>query len=110
MNKELLKGTLNIILLLVLSKRTTYGYELASTIDKLSNSTITLKESSLYTALLRLEQQGYIKSSWSETLSYPRRKYYEITPLGSEYLTTNLSDYLNINSLINNLINLEEDQ
>lgn len=108
MNKELLKGTLNIIILLVISKKTTYGYELSSTIQKLSNNSIILKESSLYTALLRLEQQEYIKSSWSETTSYPRRKYYKITTTGSDYLQSNLSDYLNINSLINNLINMEE--
>ena len=104
MNKELLKGTLNIIILLVISKESTYGYEISKKIQLLSNNQIHIKDSSLYTVLLRLEQLKYISSNFEISERYPRRKYYEITTEGEKYLAENIKEYEIINSLIRSLI------
>lgn len=104
MNKELLKGTLNIIILLVISKETTYGYEISKTIQNLSNNQILIKDSSLYTILLRLEQLKYITSNFEVSEKHPRRKYYQITSEGKKYINENMKEYEIINSLLNSLV------
>lgn len=104
MNKELLKGTLNIIVLLIISKETTYGYEIAKKIQLFSDNQIIIKDSSLYTVLLRLEQLKYITSKFDILEKYPRRKYYHITVEGKKYLNENIKEYQIINSLVQSLI------
>lgn len=74
--------------------------DIKSSIYAQSNNEIKLNESSLYTVLIRLEKIGYIKSDWENTGSYPRRKYYNITKSGEDFLQDNLQDYFKINDLL----------
>ncbi|MCB5956085.1 PadR family transcriptional regulator [Enterococcus sp. CWB-B31] len=78
------RGTLELCILSLLSKRDYYGYEL---IEVLSNwSIIATNENTMYPLLRRLTKESYLESYWQENNDLPRRKYYRITDLGIRYL------------------------
>ncbi|MBL1229386.1 PadR family transcriptional regulator [Enterococcus sp. BWB1-3] len=78
------RGTLELCILSLLSKRDYYGYEL---IEVLSNwSIIATNENTMYPLLRRLTKESYLEGYWQENNDLPRRKYYRITDLGIRYL------------------------
>lgn len=81
-DKELLRGTLELMVLRLIGTGDTYGYALASRISELSEGRLDLKEGTLYPVLYRLENQGMIESSWSTPERGVPRKYYRITEKG----------------------------
>lgn len=96
MDKEILKGTLDIVLLLLLSTNPMYGYAIAKQIKKLANNSLEIGEGTLYPALKRLEEKKYLDSYWKEK----NRKYYRTTEKGK----IELKDKLDSWNIINNLI------
>lgn len=87
--RQLKKGVLDILLLGLLSQRKMYGYELMATLDRETDGFFATKEGTLYPVLYRLEDAGYIRSSWAQENTARRgvpRKYYEITDAGRAHL------------------------
>ena len=86
-DKEVLKGYIDTILISLLYSRPMYGYELAKEVREISNETFELKEGTLYLSLKRLEKNRYLQSYWDDGESGGgRRKYYKITNDGITYL------------------------
>lgn len=86
-NKEVLKGHIDTIILSLLQQRDMYGYELAKFVREKSNDQFELKEGTLYLSLKRLEKNQWIESYWGDDQGPGgRRKYYKITPLGRDYI------------------------
>lgn len=84
-NKEVLKGHIDTIILSLLINKEMYGYELAKLVRENSKEQFELKEGTLYLSLKRLEKNEWIYSYWGEEQGPGgRRKYYRITPLGEE--------------------------
>ncbi len=83
---DLVRGTLNTMLLEVISRRPMYGYEICKTVNARTDGYFNLREGSLYPALHKLEQEGLLKSFWEQTDRGRRRKYYEITDAGVKTL------------------------
>jgi PadR family transcriptional regulator, regulatory protein PadR len=84
-NKEVLKGHIDTIILSLLDTRDMYGYELAKLVREKSDEQFELKEGTLYLSLKRLEKNEWIESYWGDEQGPGgRRKYYKITPLGKE--------------------------
>ncbi|GGE57053.1 PadR family transcriptional regulator [Priestia taiwanensis] len=84
-NKEVLKGHIDTIILSLLEKRDMYGYELAKLVREKSDEQFELKEGTLYLSLKRLEKNEWIQSYWGDEQGPGgRRKYYKITPLGKD--------------------------
>lgn len=82
-DKEVLKGYIDTILLSLLREKAVYGYELARTALDRSGGTFELKEATLYLSLKRLEKNGMVTSFWSDSDSGGgRRKYYQLTEAG----------------------------
>ena len=84
--RELLKGSTETLILSLLSEESMYGYMLVKEIDRRSNGYFQRKEGTLYPALHRLERDGLVEGEWEEAKSRQSRRYYHITPLGSERL------------------------
>ena len=80
-NKELSKGSHELIILKLLSRQDMYGYQIIKELEIRSERVFTLKEGTLYPCLHRLEEQGLIESSWQLAGAKPR-KYYSITRKG----------------------------
>lgn len=84
-NKEVLKGHIDTLVLSLLNTNDMYGYELAKLVREKSNAQFTLKEGTLYLSLKRLEKNKWISSYWGDEQGPGgRRKYYKLTPLGEK--------------------------
>lgn len=100
MNKEILKGSIDILLLSLIAKGNTYGYEIAKNLKEKSNDLYSMSEGTLYPALKRLESKKLIRSYWGETSEGGRRKYYRITEDGKKELDKKLSEWNTVSNLI----------
>ncbi len=87
-NPSFLTGTLELIVLQLLQAEPTNGYDLTLRIQTISNDVLNINAGSLYPALHRLEQKGWIESSWGTSENNRRAKYYSLTPLGQKHLAS----------------------
>ena len=80
---ELLQGTLDLIVLRALNAMgPQHAYGLAARLEQVAESSLSLNQGTLYPALVRLEQKGWIKGAWQRTENNRDAKYYAITPAG----------------------------
>jgi transcriptional regulator len=93
---DLLQGTLDLLVLKVLSVGPNHGYGIAMRIHQLSEDALRVEEGSLYPALYRLEDQGLIDSAWRETESGRRAKYYRLTRKGHVAAEAELASWLRL--------------
>lgn len=100
MDRELLKGSIEILLLSLLAEQDCYGYEMTKKLRVLSEDTYHMNEGTLYPALKRLETKDCVVSYWQESLDGSRRKYYTITDTGRQVLADKLRNWKKINQLI----------
>jgi PadR family transcriptional regulator, regulatory protein PadR len=83
---ELLQGTLDLLILKVLTLQPMHGWAIAQRIRQLSNEILRVNQGALYPALHRLEHQAWIESSWGESENNRRAKYYSLTKAGRKRL------------------------
>ena len=86
MDSELLKGTLSLLMLALLSRKSMYGYEIAATVHRDTDGAFTWREGSLYPSLHKMEQGGLIVGAWEEKETGRKRRYYTITEQGQAAL------------------------
>ncbi len=84
--RDLLPGTLDMLILKTLSVSPMHGYGIAQHIKRLSRDVLQVEEGSLYPALQRLRQRGWLKAEWRQTPKNQRARYYTITAKGREQL------------------------
>lgn len=100
MDRELLKGSIEILLLSLLAEQDCYGYEMTKKLRVLSEDAYHMNEGTLYPALKRLETKDCVVSYWQDSFDGGRRKYYTITDTGRKVLTDKLRSWKQINQLI----------
>ena len=83
---DLLQGTLDLIVLRVLALGPMHGYGIALRIQQISEEVLNVNQGSLYPALLRLEQQGWIRGEWGASEHNRRAKFYSLTAGGRRQL------------------------
>ena len=83
---EVLRGTLDLLILKAVSWGPTHGYAVARWIEQATNDVLRIEEGSLYPALHRLETRGWIKAEWGTSENNRRAKYYALTPKGRAQL------------------------
>jgi PadR family transcriptional regulator, regulatory protein PadR len=80
---DVLQGTLDLMVLKTLeSMGPLHGYGIARRIEQVSGNSLTLNQGTIYPALLRLEQRGWVKSAWGTSESNRRAKFYSLSPRG----------------------------
>jgi PadR family transcriptional regulator, regulatory protein PadR len=84
--RELLPGMLDMLILKTLSAQSMHGYGIAQHLQRLSQDVIRVEEGSLYPALQRMRQKGWIKAEWGQTPNNQRARYYTITAAGLQQL------------------------
>lgn len=103
LNKEALKGHIDTLILSILNKGDSYGYEIAKVVR--DETTFELKESTLYVSLKRLESKGLIKSYWGNDQGIgSRRKYYNITDDGKDNLEIKIQEWDFIQGIMNKFL------
>ena len=104
MDREILKGSLEIILLSLLKNKDMYGYEISKEIKNITDNVLILGEGTLYPALKRLKEKNLIQDYFIETnSSKKKRKYYKITEAGLIELNLKLKVFYLISNLIENI-------
>jgi PadR family transcriptional regulator, regulatory protein PadR len=84
--RDLLPGMLDMLVLKTLTVQDMHGYGIAQHLQRLSNDVIQVEEGSLYPALQRMRQKGWIKAEWRQTPNNQRARYYSITAAGRRQL------------------------
>ena len=83
---DLLQGTLDLLILKTLALGPTHGWDIAQRIQQISEDVLRVNQGSLYPALHRLEEQGWIKSEWGASENNRRAKFYKLTATGRRQL------------------------
>jgi len=90
---ELLKGTLDMLILKTLTCGPTHGYGVARWIEERTRDVLAIEEGSLYPALYRMERRGWIASEWGLSGNNRRAKFYRLTPEGKRQLAMEISSW-----------------
>jgi|SRR6476661_9699580 len=96
MNKakpDVLQGTLDLLILKTLTRQAMHGYGIAVHVQQISNEVLRVEEGSLYPALHRIEQAGWITSEWGTSENNRRAKFYRITTAGRKQLAREEEDW-----------------
>jgi transcriptional regulator len=102
---ELLQGTLDLIVLRALSTMgPQHAYGLAARLEQVADDPFPLNQGTLYAALTRLDQKGWIKGTWQRTESNREAKYYAITKAGVRALDAQVERWRKLSGLVNKLI------
>ena len=87
LDRELKKGSAEMLILSLVEARRRHGYEIAKLIEAQSGGVIKFSVASLYPLLYRLERRGWIEGKWVEKAGQRRRRYYRLTTTGKKVLT-----------------------
>jgi transcriptional regulator len=102
---ELLQGTLDLIVLRALATMgAQHAYALAARLEQVAEPSLTLNQGTLYPALVRLEQKGWIKGTWQRTKTNREAKYYAITRTGTRALEKQTERWRRLAGLVDKLL------
>ena len=90
---DLLQGTLDLLVLKTLALDPMHGYGIAKRIQQISDDVLQVNQGSLYPALLRLQQNGWISAEWGASEKNRRAKYYSLTPAGRTQLVAETENW-----------------
>jgi len=97
---DLVQGTLDLLILKTISLEPQHGWAIAKRIQQVSQEVLQVQQGSLYPALHRLEQQGWIQARWAETTTGRRAKHYDLTPAGRRQLEKELASWDRLSAAI----------
>ncbi len=101
---ELLKGTLDLLIMRTLNLRAMHGSAIADRIAQVTNGTFQVKAGSLFPALHRLEQEGWIQGDWVESAEGRRVRSYALTRSGRRQLAAEKEDWIRIVQAMNQVL------
>jgi PadR family transcriptional regulator PadR len=90
---DLLQGTLDMLILKTLALEPMHGWGISQRIQQISRDVLQINQGSLYPALHRLEQQGWIRSEWGVSENNRRARYYRLTPAGRRQLAEETANW-----------------
>jgi len=96
----LLQGTLDLLILRALTLRPDHGVGITRRILQITKGTFDVKPGSLFPALHRLEEKGWLSSQWGESENRRRAKYYSLTPAGRRQIDTELANWQRVSAAI----------
>ena len=102
-----LQGSLDLLILKVLSRRPNiHGYAIISAIRQISEEILKVEDGSLYPALHRMEQEGWIRAKWTNTDAGVRRRLYELTKAGQKQLAEEESRWQDVTLAVNRVLRM----
>ncbi len=104
--RDLLPGTLDMLVLKTLSVQPMHGYAIARQIERVSNDVLSIEEGSLYPALQRMRQKGWVKAEWRQTPNNQRARYYDITAEGRKQLGAQADGFTELMAAVRRVMQL----
>jgi PadR family transcriptional regulator PadR len=105
--RELKKGSAELLILSLVEARQRHGYEIGKLIESRSNGTLRFSAAALYPLLYRLEKRGWLEGRWIERAGQRRRRYYRLTSDGRKMLAEQRSGWRSFVAAINRVAGLE---
>lgn len=103
LTKDLMAATSIPIILTIIKKEESYGYEIIQKISEISENSIVWQEGSLYPVLKKMEKKELLRSKWSQTITGKKRKYYSITMKGVNTLKMHKNQWLRVDEILNKM-------
>ena len=105
---DLVLGTLNLLILKILALEPLHGWAIRLRLQQVSADVLQVSDGSLYPALHKLEQQGWIQSEWKVTENNRRAKFYKLTRIGRGELEKEVANWNGLSSAITRVVKLKE--
>lgn len=99
-SSDLIQGTLDLLILRTLAREPIHGWGIAKRIEQLSDNVLSVGQGSLYPALHRLEQQGWISANWKDSDLRRSAKFYSLTREGKKQLENELKIWTRLSSAV----------
>ena len=101
---DLLQGTLDMLILKTLALEEMHGWGISQRIQQISQGVLSVNQGSLYPALYRLEEQGWISSEWGNSENNRQAKYYKLTRAGRKQLAEEAENWERLSAAINQIL------
>ena len=101
---DLVQGTLDLLILKTISLEPLHGWAIAKRIEQVSGEVLQVQQGSLYPALHRLEQQGWIRARWAESGTGRQAKFYALTATGRKHFDQEAANWKRLSGAINLVI------
>ena len=101
---DLLQGTLDMLILKTLALEPMHGWGISQRIQQISNGVLSINQGSLYPALYRLEQQGWITAEWGSSENNRQAKFYALTRTGRKQLTEETENWERLSTAISQIL------
>lgn len=105
---DLVQGTLDLLILKILALQPLHGWALSQRLKQVSGEVLQVSDGSLYPALHKLEQQGWIQAEWKPTENNRRAKFYSLTRPGRRHLEKEAANWERISAAISSVVRLTE--
>src|SRR5689334_14071145 len=105
---DLVQGTLDLLLLKILALEPLHGWAISLRLRSMSGDVLQVSEGSLYPALHKLEQEGWIAAEWKTTENNRKAKFYSLTRLGRKQLEKEAANWIRLSDAITQVVRLEE--
>lgn len=102
--QELLPGTLDMMILKTLCHGPNHGYGVVRRIHQVTDDVLRVEEGSLYPALHRLEQRGFVRSEWKQSENNRRAKFYQLTPKGRRRLASDVRRWTALTAAVDKVL------
>ena len=98
---DLVQGTLDLLILKVISLEPKHGWAIAKRIEQISKDELQVQQGSLYPALYRLQRQGWVKAEWRDSETGRSAKFYSLTTAGRKRLEAEVANWSRLSNAIN---------
>jgi len=105
---DLVQGTLDLLLLKILALEAMNGFAISQRLKQVSGEVLQVSDGSLYPALHKLEQEGWITAEWKSSENNRRAKFYSLTRLGRRQLQKEAADWSRLSAAISHVVQLKE--
>jgi PadR family transcriptional regulator PadR len=105
---DLVQGTLDLLLLKILTLEPLNGFAISLRLKQVSGDVLQVSDGSLYPALHKLEQEGWIKAEWRPSENNRRAKFYSLTRMGQRHLEREADNWNRLSAAISHVIKLEQ--
>ncbi len=105
---DLVQGTLDLLLLKILALEPLNGFAVSLRLKQVSGGKLQVSDGSLYPALHKLEQEGWIKAEWRASENNRRAKYYSLTRIGRRQLEREAANWQRLSAAISQIVRIEE--
>ena len=105
---DLVQGTLDLLLLKILALQAMNGWAISQRLKQISSDVLQVSDGSLYPALHKLEQEGWITAEWKPSENNRRAKFYSLTRLGRRHLGKEAANWSRLSAAISHVVRLEE--